>query len=247
MGFCRSLPSRAPIAKTEAMDGRLVATRGVTLLGGGEVPPGALAAALARAPLLVAADGGADRALAGGHMPQQVIGDMDSISAEARLRLADRLLAVPDQDDTDFDKALDRIAAPLVLAVGFTGGRLDHTLAALSALGRRPDATVVLWGPEDLAFLLPPRLTLELPAGSRLSLWPLGPVRVASRGLVWPTAGLELAPLGRIGTSNAVAEGPVALEPSGPALLAMVPVAALDAVLSALSAAPAWPAPARAR
>jgi thiamine pyrophosphokinase len=80
-----------------------------------------------------------------------------------------------------------------------------------------------------------------LAPGSRLSLWPLAPVRIASRGLVWPTDGLELAPQGRIGTSNAVADGRVVLEPLAPALLAMVPVAGVDAVLAALSAAPDWP------
>jgi thiamine pyrophosphokinase len=221
--------------------------QGVTLLGAGEVAPGALAAALARAPRLVAADGGGDAALAAGLMPERVIGDLDSLSAGGRARLADRLWHVPDQDDTDLDKALDRIAAPLVLALGFTGGRLDHTLAALSALGRRPTLRAVLWGAEDLAFVIPPRLELALPAGARLSLWPLAPVRVASRGLVWPTEGLELAPQGRIGTSNAVAEGPVVLVPEAPALLALVPVAGLDAVLAGLRAAPAWPGPARGR
>lgn len=230
------------------MDGGIDSAVGVTLLGAGEVAPGALAAALARAPRLIAADGGADRALAEGRVPERVIGDLDSLSAEGRARLADRLWHVPQQDDTDLDKALDRIAAPAILALGFTGGRLDHTLAAMSALGRRPGRRVVLWGAQDLAFVLPPRLELALEPGSRLSLWPIGPARVTSAGLIWPTGGLDLAPLGRIGTSNAVAEGgTVRLQAEGPALLCLLPVAALDALLAALSAAPAWPAPARAR
>jgi thiamine pyrophosphokinase len=229
------------------MAGPITSEQGITLLGAGEVAPGALDAALARAPRLVAADGGGDRALAAGLVPERVIGDLDSLSEDGRARLADRLWHVPDQDDTDFDKALDRIAAPVVLALGFTGGRLDHTLAALSSLGRRPGLRALLWGGEDLAFVIPPRLELVLAPGSRLSLWPLAPVRADSRGLVWPTAGLELAPQGRIGTSNAVAEGPVVLVPEAPALLALVPVAGVDAVLAALSAAPVWPASAPAR
>ena len=220
---------------------------GITLLGAGELAPGALAQAMARAPVLVAADGGGDAALAAGLMPERVIGDLDSLSAEGRARLADRIWHVPDQDDTDFDKVLDRVAAPFILALGFTGGRMDHTLAALSALGRRPDRRAVLWGAEDLAFMIPPRLELALPAGSRLSLWPLAPVSVASRGLVWPTDGLALDPRGRIGTSNAVADGAVRLEPEGPGLVGLVPVAAVDALLAGLRAAPAWPEPARAR
>jgi thiamine pyrophosphokinase len=230
------------------MTGTIASARRVTLLGAGDVLPGALAQALARAPVLIAADGGGDRALAEGMIPERVIGDLDSLSTDGRARLADRLWHIPAQDDTDLDKALDRIAAPLILALGFTGGRLDHTLAAISALGRRPGLRAVLWGAEDLAFVLPPALELALPPGSRLSLWPVAPVRVASAGLVWPTDGLELAPLGRIGTSNAVAEGgAVRLVPEAPGLVCMVPVRAVDAVLAGLSAAPVWPGSARAR
>lgn len=229
------------------MTGTITTSGGVTLLGGGELAPGALAAALARAPLLAAADAGADRALAAGLVPERVFGDLDSISPAARARLADRLVPVPAQDDTDLDKALDRIAADFVLALGVTGGRLDHTLAAMSSLLRRPRVRAVLWGAEDLCFLLPPRLELRLPPGMRLSLYPLAPVRCRGEGLVWPTDPHDFRPEGMIGTSNTVAQGPVLLEPAAPALLCLTPPAALDAVLDGLRQAPAWPEPARAR
>jgi len=229
------------------MSGALTVLQGVTLLGGGELAPGALTQALDHAPHLVAVDGGADHALAAGHLPARVIGDLDSLSDAARTRLADRLEHVPAQDDTDFDKALDRVLAPLVLALGFTGGRLDHTLAAVSSVARRPLLRAVIWGAEDLCFVTPPRLDMDLPPGSRLSLWPVAPVRCASAGLVWPTDGLRLDPAGVIGTSNAVGAGPVRLEPDTPSLLCLVPVAHRAQVLAALSAAPTWPAPAPAR
>ena len=45
--------------------------RGVTVIGGGMVTPADLSVALSVAPLLVAADGGADRALALGHAPER--------------------------------------------------------------------------------------------------------------------------------------------------------------------------------
>ena len=63
----------------------------VTLVAGGPLRRAELRAALARAPHLVAADGGADRALALGVEPVAVIGDLDSLSDAARLRLAQRL------------------------------------------------------------------------------------------------------------------------------------------------------------
>ncbi len=214
---------------------------GITLLGGGEVAPAALARALSLAPTLVAVDSGADHALAAGAMPERVVGDFDSISPAARAAVgAGRLVHLPGQDDTDFDKALAVVDAPFLLALGFTGSRLDHTLAGMSTLTRNADARVVLDSGADLCFLAPPELRLPLAPGTRLSLFPMRPVTCESAGLVWPTTGLRLDPGGRIGTSNAVAEGPVLLRPEAPSLLVMAPVAVLEAVLAALKAAPRW-------
>ena len=223
------------------MSTRFRSSTGITLLGGGEVAPGAIARALGLAPMLVAVDSGADHALAAGAMPERVIGDFDSISQAARRAVgAERLVHLPGQDDTDFDKALAVVDAPFLLALGFTGARLDHTLAGMSTLVRNADARVVLDAGTDLCFLAPPELRLEMAAGTRLSLYPMRPVACESAGLVWPTTGLRLDPGGRIGTSNAVAEGPVLLRPEAPSLLVMAPVAALEAVIAALAVAPRW-------
>lgn len=219
----------------------------VTLVGGGALDGATLARALDRAPRLVAADGGADAALALGRVPDLAVGDFDSISDGARARLgAARLRHEPDQETTDFDKALAAVPAPLVLAVGFAGARLDHTLAAMSTLLRNPARRVVMDTGADLCLLCPPDLTLDLPAGTRVSLFPMAPVRCASEGLVWPTEGLDLSAAGRIGTSNAAQGGAVRLAPQAPGLLLLLPVEALDALLAALRRAPLWPDAARA-
>ncbi len=214
----------------------------VTLVGGAKLRRSDLTKALSFAPIVVAADGGADHLLQAGLQPQAVIGDMDSISDAARLAFDPVLHRVAEQLTTDFDKALRHIAAPLVIALGVTGGRFDHELAALHVLLRHPDRRCVVLGPDSLMVLCPPALDLSLPTGSVLSLFPMGPVRCASTGLRWPTDGLDFAPASVIGTSNEVA-GPVSLTPDAPAMLLIVPAAALGAVVRALLAAPAiWPA-----
>jgi len=213
----------------------IVATEGgVTLVGGGTVAAGDWAEALALAPVLVAADSGADAALAAGNMPQAVIGDFDSLSDAARRIIpAERLHPIPEQDSTDFEKCLMRISARFVLAIGFAGRRLDHTLAALSAMARHPQPPVLLLSEEDVTFLAPPRLDLPLGAGTRVSLWPLGPSGGRSIGLRWPIDDITFEPSGRIGTSN-IATGPVCLALEGP-MLVLLPREALPSVLSALS------------
>ena len=94
----------------------IVASRdGLTLLGGGEIGTSDLKEALSLAPDLVAADSGAEAALAAGLTPRVVIGDMDSLGPAAQTRLAPVLHRVDEQESTDFDKVTARVAAPFAL------------------------------------------------------------------------------------------------------------------------------------
>ena len=216
------------------MSEALIATGGgVTLAGGGAVGEGDWHEALKRAPILVAADGGADAALAAGHMPAAVIGDFDSITADARAAIpADRQHRITEQDSTDFEKCLSNIEARFVIAIGFSGSRLDHTLAVLSAMARPQRSPVLLLADADIVFAAPPHLSLPLQPGARVSLWPMGPVRGTSTGLRWPIDGIDFAPAGPIGTSNE-ATGPVTLSVAGP-MLVLLPREHLGPALQAL-------------
>ena len=206
----------------------------VTLLGRAPCRRADLDWALARAPTLVAADGGAETAISFGRTPDRVIGDMDSLSgAVARALPPGSQISVSDQDTTDFEKCLDRIRAPLVIGLGVLGRRIDHTLAALSCIARR-DAACLLVGPDDVAFAAPLNLTLDLPPGCRVSLFPMTAVTGRSSGLEWPIDGIPFAPGGRIGTSNR-ATGPVSLALDGPGMLILLPADQRDAAWNALS------------
>jgi thiamine pyrophosphokinase len=212
-------------------------TEPVTLVGGGPVSSRDLRAAVARAPLCVAADSGADRLLAAGIRPTAVIGDFDSITMASRAALPPAVLhRIADQDTTDFDKALRAIAAPLVLAVGFTGARMDHGLAVLNALVRHAGRPCIVIGPKDIAFAAPRQLALRLKVGDALSLFPLAAVTGTSAGLHWPINGLEFAPWGMIGTSNRVTKPQVRLAFDGPGMITILPRARLDAAITALLA-----------
>ena len=212
----------------------IISDRGVTVIGGGQVTRSDLALATTVAPLLVAADGGADRALELGRMPDWVIGDLDSVSDRGRAAVPpDRLLHVAEQDSTDFVKCLTRIKAPVVMAVGFAGLRLDHTLAALTALVAQDVGRVIMIASDDVIFAAPPSVTLPLMPGTRVSLYPMGPAGGTSSGLEWPIDDIDFAPGGRVGTSNR-ATGLVSLRIDGP-MLVILPRECLGTVLTALS------------
>ncbi len=202
------------------------------MIGGGIVPADLLALLRESAPTVVAADAGADRALAAGLTPDWLIGDLDSVSDAARRALPPpRVVALAGQDDTDFEKCLSRIEAPAILCAGFTGGRADHMLAVLAALARYPGRRAVVIDDSDIIFHAR-ALTIDLPVGSRLSLFPLRPVGGRSTGLAWPIDDLVLAPMGTVGTSNRVT-GPVQLAFDSDGMLVILPRAALASLLAA--------------
>lgn len=217
----------------------------VTLVGGANASKSLILDTVARAPRIVAADGGADQALAAGVQPDAVFGDLDSLSQAGRAALpADVVHHIAEQDSTDFDKALRHIAAPLVLGVGFLGDRLDHQLGVLHVLAKYPDRPCVLIGEESLVFLCPPRVQLPTRAGDVVSLFPMGAVTGQSLGLKWPIDGLCFDPMTRIGTSNQ-ATGPVDLTIHAPRMIVTVPRHVLATLAEALVSAPPdarWPA-----
>ena len=230
-----NVPGTAPLFRADT---------GVTLLGGGRINQGDLEISLRLAPRLVCADGGADLALAAGHCPEAVYGDLDSLSAEARDRIPPDLIhAIPEQESTDFDKALRHIRASVVLAVGFTGDRVDHELAVYHVLAARAAWRCIVLGTHDIVLHAPPRITLDLPEGTRLSLFPMASTKGASIGLRWPIDGLEFHPARRIGTSNRTAGGPLTLQFDAPGMLLILPRDHLAEVLPAVAEASVWSRP----
>ncbi|WP_170381559.1 thiamine diphosphokinase [Ruegeria atlantica] len=218
--------------------------RPIALVGGGRIGPDDLNMTLINVSKVVAADGGAIPLMDSGRMPDAVIGDFDSLDSSYRERIPeDRLFPIREQDSTDFDKALRNVETPLVLGVGFLGGRLDHQLAVLNALVRLRDRPCLLLGEHEVVFHAPPGITLGLTPGDVVSLFPFQRVTGRSRGLEWSIDDLVLEPNGRVGTSNrALSE--VELTVDGPGLLVMVPRAALDRVMQAFLSGKTgrWPA-----
>jgi thiamine pyrophosphokinase len=210
----------------------------VTLVGGGPVAAGELAAALALAPEAVGADGGGDVRLPGGAAFGAVIGDLDSLRDPEAVRARGvPVHGIADQETTDLEKCLAAVAAPFFIGLGFLGGRIDHHLAAMNALARNPGLPVVLVGGGELCFLCPERFAIGLAAGTRVSLFPMAPVRgLASEGLRWPLGGLDFAPDARIGTSNVALGGPVLMRFDRRRMLVILPVEALGDVVAGLTA-----------
>lgn len=187
----------------------------LAIVGGGEVDVDVLRGLAARGAHLAGADGGGDAIAAAGLMPEAIIGDLDSLRDPDGWTEGTRVLRVSEQDTTDFEKALYSTRAPLTVALGMTGGRFDHTLAALDAVLRHArDRPIILIDRHDLAVGLAGPFSFALQPGERVSIHPLGPVHFAgSTGLRYPLNDLVLAPGVRLGTSNAATAGPFSIVP----------------------------------
>ena len=234
-GCTRTDRSDAVFGDAEVMATIIHSTKPVTLLGASDLSDADLDEALTIGPQLVAADGGAEVALSRGLMPDAVIGDFDSLPTQVRDRIPhERLHLIREQESTDFEKALRHIKAPLVLAVGFTGRRIDHELATYNSLVRHAERRTIVIGEQDICFHLHAELKLELPIGTRVSLFPLARMRCFSSGLSWSTDGLVFDPAGKVGTSNIAACNSVVLRSDTNGMLVILPKSCLGSAIRSL-------------
>ena len=207
----------------------------ITLIGGGDATPEDLQEALTLAPICIAADGGAALAVSSGVTLAAVVGDFDSVSSEILAQIpSDRQHHVKEQDSTDFQKALMRIDAPLIIGVGFCGARVDHQLAGFHTLLAFAHQPCLLIAEDELIFVAPPVIELPCEVGDVVSLFPMAPVTGRSTGLEWPIDGLQFKPGVQSGTSNR-ALGPVRIQMDGPDMLVIVPRRLIQPVVAQLA------------
>lgn len=178
--------------------------------------------------IVIAADGGLDHARAAGLTPAGLIGDLDSVSEEG-LEWAKHHATIQrhpiDKNATDTELAVAFAAGmnpSRIVMVAGDGDRLDHTLAAIGALGAPVLTSVPLiecwWGGQYLQVVHgPARVTIRTTTNeattaeceTRISLLAMhGPCTgVTLSGTRWPLERAELGPLIGHGLSN-VATGP---------------------------------------
>ena len=186
---------------------------------------------------VLAADGGINTAVNAGLLPQMVIGDMDSVTDLDQLPVSVRQIRLSGQDDTDFEKCLRLIKAPLIVGVGFLDGRLDHSLAALDAMARLDhNRPILLAGSYDVVLRLKGNTKLLIDRGSRVSVWPLGCQHfIRSQGLDWPLDGLTMQVGHRNGISNRTNAKTVSITAGeGDGYVVIAPLAAFEKILNAV-------------
>lgn len=148
------------------------------ILLGGALAPDERVRTLVHGARAIAADGGMAHAEALGLTPELWVGDFDSTADDllARHSGVPRQAFPAEKNFTDgelaVEEAIARGATRLILVGAFQGARTDHALAHLMqavTLAERGLNLVLTSGTEEAVPLLPGSLTLDLPAGSLMS------------------------------------------------------------------------------
>jgi len=175
-----------------------------------------LAGLAARADVVIAADGGANKLATAGGRPDLVVGDMDALAADAQRRLerAGAKLEVhpTEKEQTDGELALvaavERGADEIIVVGAFGGERLDHMIGNLMLLAHEDFAAIdVALVTEHATFrslLGPGILELEGAAGDWVTFEPLSEMvrGVATDGLRYPLRHEQLVRGSTRGVSN---------------------------------------------
>jgi len=140
---------------------------------------------LARNSLVVAADAGADRLLKYNIVPDMIIGDLDSVSDKTVTRLEEWTVANKDVQKTDLEKAMDYAfekGAKEITVIGWSGGRIDHTLAALGLVF---DPRVKLVDDQFTIHCVDGSKTIQGAESTLFSLIAMPEARVSVKGARW--------------------------------------------------------------
>jgi thiamine pyrophosphokinase len=145
-----------------------------------------------------------------GLKPDIVTGDFDSIG-EVPTHPDFKVVPAPEQDATDFEKALRHLPRETqsVVILGGTGLRSDHFLTnLLIAAGLPAELRVAFQDDLQSIHRVTPRFSLEIdiPHGTIVSLIPFSECnKVSSKGLLWNLDNTQMGPGAQLSQSNQAA------------------------------------------
>ena len=162
------------------------------VVGGGDFPLHSRPLSLLNdAARVVCCDGAADEYIAQGLTPWRIVGDGDSLSAEAKTKYSDIIRINPDQETNDQTKAIEYLAHKGyrdIAIVAATGRREDHTLGNISLLIEylRMGLNVRIYTDYGMMVACRDNQSFKAPIGSAVSIFGFGTKGMQSEGLAYP-------------------------------------------------------------
>jgi thiamine pyrophosphokinase len=165
-------------------------------------------------PLVIVLDSAINRVLELGIKVDVLLGDFDRDFDAEKIRQEQypiEIIYAPDQNKTDLEKAFDYLIGrgfPAVNVVWATGRRADHTITNITSVVKyREQLKIVILDDYSKVFLLPKSYEKWYPAGTPISLIPIGRVEgIATKNLKYSLDNETLMMGYRSGSSNEVLE-----------------------------------------
>lgn len=166
---------------------------------------------MAWSPKVIVLDGAIHKAIERNIPFDVLIGDFDSLDPfHQTLPFPFEKIHTPDQNKTDLEKGLDFLLLQNTTAAHIlwaTGGRLDHLMSNLNVMAKFQNfLDLQLLDDHSRVYPIKSPFKKFFPKNTNISLVPITEVTgLVSKNLVWELNGLDLAPAGRYGTSNRMA------------------------------------------
>lgn len=146
-----------------------------------------------------------------------ISGDFDSHSGKDENLYHEKFIYTPDQDKTDFHKALEIIIEKgfkNIDILGGSGGEQDHFLGNLTvAFGFKDILNIKFYDEFSEYYFVPKNFAVKNVKDKMISLYPFPSVEnITTKGLNWPLTNGNLSITSRIGTRNFAVEDEVSIE-----------------------------------
>ena len=162
------------------------------IIGGGEYPTAEQPLRVINdAHYVVCCDGAADEHITRGHIPDAIVGDGDSISAENKTKFQHLLHIITEQESNDQTKAVRYLMEQgkrKIAITGATGKREDHTIGNISLLIEYMRAGADVFSFTDHGIFIPCRdiTTHKCRKGQQVSIFNITAKNMSAEGLLYP-------------------------------------------------------------
>ena len=162
------------------------------IIGGGEFPTAELPLQIIKeTPYIVCCDGAADSFIAGGSIPNAIVGDGDSISSYNKAKYSHLLHIISEQESNDQTKAVRfcmEQGKHKIAIIGATGKREDHTIGNISLLIEYARKGREVYSFTDYGVFMPCNgtTTHKCRKGQQVSIFSITAKEMSAEGLVYP-------------------------------------------------------------
>ena len=174
------------------------------LIGNGHIP--SFYKEILKEAFIVAVDGGANFLYTKKIIPDEIIGDLDSLNNNSQKYFTSqgvKITKISAQDTTDLEKAIKSIDSEIYICLGFWSEEVGHSLNNFHILQKFSHKKIIFLTQKSGYFLLPQKGRLDIPQNTTISIYPLVKTEfLSSRGLKYPLKNISLEQGKFIGIRN---------------------------------------------